>query len=88
VESPFDGRSSFSTAHSANRLRICRPSPTLDIWRAATLLMRQHGQDAEIVAARRIDNLAAREDCEGRAVWQRIRQAISELQAEPSAQAH
>jgi hypothetical protein len=60
----------------------------LDIWRAATLLIKQHGQDAEIVAARRVDELAEREDNEGRAVWLRIRRAIVELQATPSGLAH
>jgi hypothetical protein len=33
----------------------------LDIWRAATLLIRQHGDDAEIVAAQRADELLDRE---------------------------
>jgi hypothetical protein len=56
----------------------------LDIWRAANLLIRQHGENAEIVAALRVDDLAEREDGEGRAVWLRIRRAIVELQAPPS----
>jgi hypothetical protein len=29
--------------------------PDLDIWRAANLLVQQHGEDAEIVAAQRAD---------------------------------
>jgi hypothetical protein len=62
--------------------------PEIDIWRAATLLTRQHGQDAEIVAARRVDELAEREDDEGRAVWLRIRRAIAELQAAPAGLTH
>ena len=39
--------------------------PDLDIWRAANLLIRQHGENAEIVAAQRVDDLAEREDYDG-----------------------
>ncbi len=31
--------------------------PDLDIWRSANLLVKQHGQDAQIEAAVRLDNL-------------------------------
>ncbi len=62
--------------------------PDIDIWRAATLLIRQHGENAEIVAARRIDELWHREDHEGRAVWLRIKRAIAELQATPTGPSH
>jgi hypothetical protein len=34
----------------------------LDIWRAADLLIRQHGDDAEIVAAQRADLMLDRGD--------------------------
>lgn len=73
----------------------------IDIWRAAPLLMKQHGQDAEIVVARRVDELAPwaqhgrgatklaeQEDHEGRGVWLRIRRAIVELQAAPTGPGH
>lgn len=62
--------------------------PDLDIWRAAALLIKQHGQDAEITAARRADELMEREDWEGRAVWLRIRRAVAELQAQPIGPVH
>lgn len=62
--------------------------PDIDIWRAATLLIKQHGQDAEIVAARRVDELLEQEDLDGRAVWLRIRRAIVELQSAPTGTAH
>jgi hypothetical protein len=58
------------------------------IWRAATLLIGQHGEDAEVVAAQRSDELWEREDHEGRAVWLRIKRAIVELQATPTGPAH
>jgi hypothetical protein len=38
----------------------------LDIWRAANLLIHQHGADAELEAARLQDLMLARGDEEGR----------------------
>ena len=55
--------------------------PDLDIWRAANLLIREHGADAEVVAARRADEMLERCDRDGQLVWHRIKQAIVELQA-------
>jgi hypothetical protein len=60
----------------------------LDIWRAANLLVKQHGADAEIVAARRAGELMEREDWDDRVVWLRIRRAVAELQAQPSGPVH
>ena len=74
----------------------------LDIWRAANLLMREHGGEAEIEAVSRADLLHAslkgsrpglrsklkRGDLDGQALWKRIRRAIVELQAPPIAPAH
>jgi len=55
----------------------------LDIWRAANLLIKRHGDDAAIVAAQRADELLA---IEGQIVWKRIVRAIGELQRQlPSA---
>jgi len=55
--------------------------PDLDIWRAANLLIREYEDDAEIVAARRADEMLERCDRDGQLVWHRIKQAIVELQA-------
>ena len=60
----------------------------IDIWRAANLIMKQHGENAEIVAAQRADLMIERGDPEGRVVWLRIRRAIAELQVAPSGPAH
>ena len=57
--------------------------PDRDIWRAANLLIREHGADAEIVAARRADEMLERGDRDGQLVWLRIGRAIVELQAVP-----
>ena len=58
-------------------------TPDRDIWRAANLLIREQGADAEIVAARRADEMLDRCDLDGPQVWLRIRRSIAELQAGP-----
>jgi len=55
--------------------------PEIDIWRAANLLIRKHGADAELEAARRADLMLDRGDDEGRLLWARIRLAVEALQA-------
>jgi hypothetical protein len=57
--------------------------PDRDIWRAANLLIRKHSVDAELVAARRADDMLERGDRDGQVVWLRIRRASVELQAAP-----
>ena len=59
-------------------------TPDIDIWRAANLVVKQHGENAEIVAAQRADLMLERGDPEGRLVWLRIKRAIVELQAAPA----
>lgn len=58
--------------------------PEHDIWRAAHLMIREHGADAEVVAARRAGEMLERGDYEGQHVWLRIKRAIVELQAVPA----
>jgi len=53
----------------------------IDVWRAANLLIREHGLDAEIEAARKADLMLDRGDREGQLVWLRIRRTITEWQA-------
>jgi len=60
----------------------------LDIWRAANLLIRQHGADAELEAAKRADLMLERGDLDGQSLWRRIRRAIVELQAPPVGPLH
>ena len=60
----------------------------LDIWRAAHLLIRQHGTDAELEAAKRADLMLERGDLDGQSLWRRIRRAIVELQAPPVGPLH
>ena len=56
----------------------------IDVWRSAALLIRQHGEDAAIVAAQRADALLAEGATEGFRTWQRIVSAINELEKRPS----
>lgn len=54
--------------------------PNLDIYRTANVLVKQHGQDAPIHAARRADALLEAGDSEGCAVFKRVLQAVEEMQ--------
>jgi hypothetical protein len=57
----------------------------LDIYRAANLLIDRHGGDALIEAAKMLDRMLELGDPEGRQVWRRIKRAIEQLQAAPTA---
>jgi hypothetical protein len=50
-----------------------------DIWRAANLLVKRHGHEASLVAARRADEMLAAGDVEGCAIWRQILHAVGEL---------
>lgn len=50
-----------------------------DIWRAASLLLKRYGADADYVAAQRADELLNRRDLGGYAVWRRILTAVSDM---------
>ena len=60
----------------------------LDIWRAANLLIRKHGADAELEAAKRADLMLDRGDDEGQLLWRRIKRAIGALQGPPSGKSY
>ena len=52
----------------------------LDIYRSASVLIREHGEDAALEAAQRADAMLERGDMEGLAVWKRIITAVEEIQ--------
>jgi hypothetical protein len=54
----------------------------IDIWRAAHLLVKRHGDEAAIVAAQRADELLERGDVEGQFVWKRISKALNATEYE------
>jgi hypothetical protein len=51
----------------------------LDIYRTASLLIKQHGNDAPIHAAIRADEMLDMGDLDGKAVWIRVMKAVEEL---------
>jgi hypothetical protein len=57
--------------------------PDLDIYRAAKLLIDQHGHDAPIRAAERADELLEAGDIDGAGIWRAIMGSIEELQRGP-----
>ena len=54
--------------------------PDLDIYRAATVIIKQYGEDAPIHAAMRADATLEAGDVNAYAVWKRILRAVEELQ--------
>jgi triphosphoribosyl-dephospho-CoA synthetase len=51
----------------------------LDVWRAATMLVKTHGAEAPLFAAQRADALLDRGDVAGQALWKRLATAAAEL---------
>ena len=51
----------------------------IDIWRSAKLLIDQHGDEAAIHAAMRVDELLEASDLDGYTVWKRVLKAVEEL---------
>jgi hypothetical protein len=53
--------------------------PEIDIWRAATLMLKRYGDKALEQSYRRIDELTAAGDYAGADTWRRITAAVAEL---------
>ena len=53
--------------------------PEIDIWRAASLMLKRYGAAARKESATRADELATAEDHNGAAIWRRITDAIGQL---------
>ena len=51
----------------------------IDIWCSAKLLIGQHGDEAPIFAAMRVDELLEASDLDGYTVWKRVLKAVEEL---------
>ena len=50
-----------------------------DIYRVADLLIRQHGDDALVHAAKKATSMFDENDMEGAAVWKQVLDAVEEL---------
>jgi hypothetical protein len=76
----------FAT-HAIWMLNVSRPQewdfpgviPEIDIWRAATLLLKRYGEKALEQSATRADELAADGDHDGADTWRRITLAVEQL---------
>ena len=53
--------------------------PEIDIWRAATLMLKRYGDKALEQRDQRIDELTAAGDHDGADTWRRITAAVAEL---------
>jgi len=53
--------------------------PEIEIWRAATLMLKRYGEKALEESTKRVDELAAGKDYEGAAIWRRITTAVEQL---------
>ena len=51
----------------------------IDIYRSASILVGEYGEDAPVQAAMRADSMLEQGDMEGCAVWKRIVKAVEEL---------
>ena len=63
----------------------------IDIFRAATVLIKQHGHDAQLVAIKRATEMLNVGDVDGYAVWKRTVDAIKDMEREtprPGEQRH
>jgi hypothetical protein len=52
--------------------------PEIDIWRAALLMIKRHGEKALDESAARADELALAGDDDGATTWRRIKAAVTE----------
>jgi hypothetical protein len=51
----------------------------LDIYRTASILIRDLGDEADLVAAQRADSFFEAGDVDGSAIWRRVLRAIMEI---------
>ncbi len=52
----------------------------LDIYRTASVLIREHGEDAALEAAQRADAMLEKGSLDGQRVWRRVLAAVKEIQ--------
>ena len=58
---------------------VRRVIPEIDIWRAATLMLKRYGDKALEQSDRRVDELTAAGDHDGADTWRRITAAVVQL---------
>ena len=63
--------------------------PEIDIWRAASVMLKRYGEKALEESAARADELFAEQDQDGAAMWRRIIDAVRQLaNTKPSGRPH
>ncbi len=70
---------SISRVKNATDAGLKRMIHDRDIWHAANQMLKHHGKDASVTAARRADELFKGGDLDGATVWRRILAAIEDL---------
>ena len=54
----------------------------IDVFRSAAMLIKEHGHDAQLLAIKRATKMLDAGDVDGYAVWNRIVDAIKDIQQE------
>ena len=54
----------------------------IDIYRTASVLIRDYGDEADLVAAMRADAMLEKGSLDGQRVWKRVLAAVKEIQRE------
>ncbi len=78
-EGPEFQRGRAALRSPAHPWKSCGVIPEIDIWRAATLMLKRYGEKALEESAARIDELVTAGDDGGAAVWRRISDAVEQL---------
>ncbi len=52
----------------------------LDLYRTASVLIREHGEDAALGAVQRADAMLEKGSLDGQRVWKRVLAAVKEIQ--------
>jgi hypothetical protein len=66
--------------HFAHEPGAARMIPDFETYRSANNLVKRHGEDAPIHAAKRAAAMLEAGDLDGYAMWERILRAVEELQ--------
>jgi len=56
--------------------------PNTDIYHLAHILLREHGNEADLVAAELADSFLEAGEVDGSAVWKRVLEAVKDIQCQ------
>ncbi len=54
--------------------------PAVEVYRSASVLIREHGEDAPLETAQRADAMLEKGSLDGQRVWKRVLAALKEIQ--------